>query len=261
MTRRLHLGTSPSHHLRAALLVAVVAFTSATTPPSRASVIASTLPVDTSIGYGGFYIGAYDIGPTGPYVGPDGLDRIVVAQSFGAFRDYTDISGEVLLAGICSQCTNIYTADGLAPALTLALMTGGPGGPTLAATSFLPVGNAATYQFSFSGIDLIDGDTYWLVASSNLLAYGFGSANCCSGSVPIWVTSPIWGGAMAYSQNSGPWVGLNRSMAFAMYGTVTGDSIANGDGVLPEPTTLALVGAAVLGVAATRRRKLAAPTT
>lgn len=222
--------------------------------PSQAVPIVSTIE-DPAGGGGGFWIGAFDIGPDHPHAGPDGLDRFVVAQSFRAYRDYSNVTAAVLMGTTGGVPLEPVTVN-----FELAADDNGQPGVALTSLSIAVTSiSAQLYQLAFQSLRLLDDHTYWLVASSPLVQYGFGSENCCVGSLPVWrVADDLFAGPMGYSQNSAPWVLMPQSLQFAMDGTELGDPIANGNGPngVPEPTTLALFGIGLVGTALTGRRRV-----
>jgi hypothetical protein len=240
--------------MRRTILSAFAILVFARPVPAFADPIVSTLPPRSLDGW--FWIGTIDTGG-----GPDGLNRTLVAQTFQTYRDYSQVTGSVLLLATGGLTT--LEGQPLTVSFALASNAGGQPGTVLASTDVtLNVAGFAVYQLPFQSVSLLDGQTYWLIASSTTVHTAAG------GGLPTWMSSNKYGGDMAYSQNSGPWTFLNQSFAFSMDGTVTGDSVSNGDPIvnpdlldppvqaIPEPTVLlALLGVVPAALAIRRKRK------
>jgi hypothetical protein len=170
---------------------------------------------------------------------PPTVGTYVISSEFTAVRDYSNITGQAFM----------YVITGSLPldvTLSLEADNGGlPTGPVLASTTFLlPVAPllAGPINFSFSGLTLNDGSNYWLTASSDAVASP-GEVN-----LPDWLAANTTFGTIDANLNGVDNVNTGESMSYALFGTVTGDPIPNGDPFilppppvfLPEPSTLLL---------------------
>lgn len=224
------------------LLLLLLLFSS----PSFADTIVSTFPLTpVTGGWGGYWIGT---STSGDYT-------YVVAESFTTYRDYSTISGDVLL----------YIAGELPPTVSLSLLTDNSGlpGSLLANTSFTLSSPRPTtpsvYRFAFPDLSLNDATNYWLLASSS----------GAPGNIPVLIQSEpeffSLGSQTALSLNGTPWKVLDYPTVFALYGEVTGDPVSNGLGQLaggnprqegvPEPSSLLLLGFGLAGLVLWPRKK------
>jgi hypothetical protein len=181
-----------------------------------------------------------------------------VGQIFKSFADYSQVTGAVTLS-----TTGSLSANASASFYVAIDSNGAPGVPLASADIVVTHSQSGTtYQLPFENLTLLDGQIYWLVASSSSFFIAEPSKPVI-GSVPVWIQSTDWGGPLALSANAGPWELVDRSTAFAMYGTETGNPIDNGSGVLghvisvsePEIYALMLAGFGALGFTWRRRNK------
>jgi hypothetical protein len=93
-----------------------------------------------------------------------------------------------------------------------------------------------SYSANISALPLIAGTTYWL-----------GISNATGGRDWAWETTDPIGGGNEYSYSEGTWFPGSDDLAF----NLTGPDVSP----VPEPITLSLFGAGLVGAAATRRRQ------
>jgi hypothetical protein len=216
---------------------------------------------NSSLSNGGFWVGSWDLSMEGPNsgAGPDGFVHTTVAQLFQSFADYSQVTAAMYIQpGYISGPTPSVS-------FYLAPDNNGTPGTAIASTNVvLDTGNylGAFYQIPFENMSLVDGQNYWLVASSDSV---FSDFPIKGGSLPNLRLSNGWNGPMAWSQNSSPWQFQNASFAFALYGTETGNPLDNGNTQpsvqiqqsIPEPETYAmmLAGLGLLGFMRRRRKQ------
>lgn len=239
----------------------VLALAAAVSLSANAALVDDFSDVQAQITTGGAAVGASTIG------GMIGGQRDVIVEKFGAAGGSVsaEVSGGSFIYGQAGSSVGqgILRWDGAGTTWNQAINTAGLGSKDLTANT---VNGFAFNVFSDGGTIDQGGPLGWIKveawgAGGTEYAQTFFPAISFTGPVTLLFNDPAWikSGGFTFADVSALQVTINVDMTAMIPGSSRAVSLdvelTTIDGSIPEPASLALVGAALLGVGALRRRK------